>query len=68
MSTISFQGPEGDALAKLRIKVLRKLHKDEFGDACAGCKGKTHFVSRILELRSHNDGGAPATTKGKDEL
>ena len=56
------------ALAKLRIKVLRKLLKDEFDDACAGCKGKDHFVSRILELRSRKDSGAPATTTGKDEL
>ena len=62
--------PERAALAKLRIKVLRKMLKDDFGDKCAGCKNKDDFVARVLGLRSRDREGAPsaADPTGKDEL
>ena len=45
--------------------MLRKLLKDELGEACVGCKGKGHFVSRMLELRSRKEGGSRSNRHGQ---
>ena len=38
------------ALSKKRIKVLRKMLKEEYGDSCDGCTEKAEYVDRIVEL------------------
>ena len=51
-----------EALADKRIKVLRKLLKDEFGAKCDGCTEKLQFIDMIVELRASDEGST------KDEL
>ena len=37
-------------LEKQRVKVLRKILNDQFGDSCNGCIEKADFIKRIREL------------------
>ena len=37
-------------LEKQRVKTLRKILNDQFGDSCKGCVEKADFVKRIREL------------------
>ena len=37
-------------LSKQRIKVLRKMLKDNHGKVCTECKEKSEYVERILDL------------------
>jgi len=59
-----------ESLNKKRIKVLRKMLKEQFGDKCKGCLEKEHFVDRIVQLTSDGGGGSGdgGTKKRKDEL
>lgn len=50
-------------LAKKRIKVLRKMLKEEYNDGCDGCTEKAQYVNRILELAM-----AGPSDPAKDEL
>ena len=39
-------------LSKQRVKVLKKILSEEFGDSCKGCLEKTDFIKRIQELKA----------------
>eukprot|EP00049_Salpingoeca_infusionum_P004032 m.74026 g.74026 ORF g.74026 m.74026 type:complete len:172 (-) comp12385_c0_seq1:171-686(-) len=42
-------------LSKQRVKVLKKILSEKFGDACKGCLEKRDFIKRIEELKSRDE-------------
>ncbi|EGD75283.1 ARMET-like protein [Salpingoeca rosetta] len=39
-------------LKKQRVKVLKKILNEQFGDSCKGCLEKTDYIKRIEELKA----------------